>query len=67
MLMVADPVAVWTGDAVSVTVKVAPNVPPLVGVPVIAPVAELMASPGGRLLAEYVLVPAPPAEVTLPE
>jgi len=66
MVMLYVPVAVWAGVAVSVTVTVTVKEPAAVGVPLIAP-AELMLSPAGSPVAAYVLVPAPPAAVTVAE
>jgi hypothetical protein len=42
------------GDELSVTVTRELYVPPAVGVPLIMPVAGLMASPGGRPVADHV-------------
>ena len=54
-------------DAVepAVAVTVTEKVPDAVGVPLIAP-PELIASPPGSPLAEYVIVPEPPVATTLP-
>jgi hypothetical protein len=43
-----------TGDELSVTVTVGWNAPPAVGVPLIIPVAALMARPGGRPVIDHV-------------
>jgi len=54
-------------DVPAVTVTVTVNVPDAVGVPLIAPVAELIASPPGSPLAVHASVPVPPVAATAAE
>ena len=60
-LNVADP------DVPAVAVTVTEKVPTVVGVPVIAPVAALIARPPGSPLAVQVGVPVPPVAATAAE
>jgi len=61
-------VAVCAGDSLSVTVIVTGvAVATVEGVPVIAPVAELIVSPAGSPVADHLSAPAPPVAFTVAE